>query len=91
MTVMSIQGTVIIETLHQPFHLALKQYKKQVVFMLLTSTLRRMIQSFIFIFILDKWKLLKLRNNKQPAQDNLSKEYVQDFNADYPTPVLNSL
>ena len=28
MTMMSIQGTVIIETLHQPFHLALKQYRK---------------------------------------------------------------
>lgn len=50
-----------------------------------------MIKSFIFIFILDKWKLLKLRNNKQPAQDNLTKEYVQDFNADYPAPGLNSL
>lgn len=51
-----------------------------------------MIKSFLFIFILDKWKLLKLRNNKQPAQDNLlSKEYVQDFSADYPASGLNSL
>ena len=51
-----------------------------------------MIKSFLFIFILDKWKLLKLRNNKQPAQDNLlSKECVQDFNVDYPALGLNSL
>ena len=42
--------------------------------------------------MLDKWKLLKLRNNKKPAQDNLlSKEYVQDFNADYLASGLNSL
>ena len=86
---MCIQGTVLTKALYQSFHLTLKQDRVSITLILLLSTFRRMIKSFLLIFIVDKQKLLRLENIKQISQDNLSnKKLIQDFNAHCPTPGL---